>query len=102
MPFYPTFKQQPPVAMPPADIENRTIPGGPNGSNISINIVRPQGSNGTLLPVVMYFHGGGWVLGGFDTHERLVRELANKANVVVVFVDYTLSLSLLKPSIQSR
>jgi acetyl esterase len=43
----------------------------------------------------MYFHGGGWVLGGFDTHERLVRVLANKANVAVVFVDYTpLSLSL--------
>jgi acetyl esterase len=80
-----------PVAMPPADIENRTIPGGPNG-NISINIVRPQGSsNETLLPVVMYFHGGGWVLGGFDTHERLVRELANKAKVAVVFVDYTSS-----------
>jgi hypothetical protein len=39
------------------------------------------------------------VLGGFDTHERLVRELANKANVVVVFVDY--ALSLLKPSICS-
>jgi acetyl esterase len=39
----------------------------------------------------MYFHGGGWVLGGFDTHERLVRELANKANVAVVFVDYSLS-----------
>jgi acetyl esterase/lipase len=37
----------------------------------------------------MYFHGGGWVLGGFDTHERLVRELANKANVAVVFVNYT-------------
>jgi acetyl esterase len=37
----------------------------------------------------MYFHGGGWVLGGFDTHERLVRELANKANVAVVLVDYT-------------
>jgi hypothetical protein len=32
--------------------ENRTIPGGPNGSNISISIVRPQGSNETLLPVV--------------------------------------------------
>jgi hypothetical protein len=41
VPFYPTFKQQPPVAMPLADIENRTIPGGPNGSNISINIVLP-------------------------------------------------------------
>jgi alpha/beta hydrolase fold len=41
------------------------------------------------------------VLGGFDTHERLVRELANKANVAVVLVDYT-PLPLLKPSIQSR
>jgi acetyl esterase len=40
---------------------------------------------------VMFIHGGGWVLGGFDTHERLVRELANKANVAVVFVNYTLS-----------
>jgi hypothetical protein len=52
VPFYLTFKRQPPVAMPRADIENCTIPGGPNGSNISINIVRPQDSNGTLLPVV--------------------------------------------------
>lgn len=32
---------------------------------------------------------GGWVLGGFDTHERLVRELASKANAAVVFVNYT-------------
>jgi acetyl esterase/lipase len=62
VPFYPTFKQQLPVAMPPADIENRTIPRGPNGSNISINIVQPEGSNETLLSVVMYFNGGGWVL----------------------------------------
>lgn len=48
------------VAMPSADIENRTIPEGPNG-NMSINIVQPEESNGTLLPVVMYFHGGWWV-----------------------------------------
>ena len=41
------------------------------------------------MPVVTYIHGGGWVLGGFDTHERLVRELANKANTVIVFVNYT-------------
>lgn len=75
------------VAMLPADIENRTIPGGPNGQ-ISIHIVRPQGNRETL-PVVMYTHGGGWVLGGFDTHERLVRELANKANAAIVFVNYT-------------
>jgi acetyl esterase/lipase len=77
-----------PVAMLPADIESRTIPGGPNGQ-ISIHIVRPPGNREKTLPVVIYTHGGGWVLGGFDTHERLVRELANKANVAIVFVNYT-------------
>ena len=39
----------------------------------------------------MYFHGGGWVLGGFDTHERLLRELANGAHAAIVFVNYTRS-----------
>jgi acetyl esterase len=73
----------------PAEIENRTIPAGPNAKEISITIVRPQSNSNETLPVVVYFHGGGWVLGGFDTHERLVRELANKANVVVIFVNYT-------------
>src|ERR671910_2879293 len=79
-----------PVPMLPADIESRTIPGGPNGQ-ISIHIVRPPGNKERTLPVVVYTHGGGWVLGGFDTHERLVRELANKANVAIVFVNYTRS-----------
>ena len=78
-----------PVAMLPADIENRTIAGGPSGQ-ISIQIIRPPSSN-EILPVVVYTHGGGWVLGGFDTHERLVRELANKADVAIVFVNYTRS-----------
>src|SRR5918912_115687 len=78
------------TTLPSADIENRTIPGGPNGTKTTITIVRPQGtSNNKTLPVVIYTHGGGWVLGGFDTHERLVRELANKANAAIVFVNYT-------------
>jgi acetyl esterase len=80
-----------PVAKIPSDIENHTIPDGPDGKDISITIVRPANSSNETLPVVMFIHGGGWVLGGFDTHERLVRELANKANVAVVFVNYTLS-----------
>jgi acetyl esterase len=74
----------------PVDIENRTIPGGTNGE-ILIQIVRPSGSNNETLPVVMYFHGGGWVLGGEDTHDRLLRELADGAHVAVVFVNYTRS-----------
>ena len=76
------------VNKPPADIENRTIPVGPGGQ-VSIHIVRPKGDSKIPHPVVMYFHGGGWVLGGFDTHDRLVRELANKANAAIVFVNYT-------------
>ncbi|WP_163992393.1 alpha/beta hydrolase [Pyxidicoccus caerfyrddinensis] len=72
----------------PADIEDRMIPGGPGNQDISIRIVRPKGQT-DVLPVIMHFHGGGWVLGGKDTHDRLVRELANGAQAAVVFVDYT-------------
>ena len=79
-----------PIEKLPAEIENKTIPGGPNGE-ISIQIVRPQGSDNETLPVVMYTHGGGWVLGNFNTHERLLRELANGAHAAIVFVNYTLS-----------
>jgi acetyl esterase len=80
-----------PVQKLQADVENRTIPGGSNSKDVSITIVRPRNSSVEPLPVVIFTHGGGWVLGGFDTHERLVREIAIKANVVVVFVNYTLS-----------
>ena len=82
--------QAAPIKKLPAEIENKTIPGGPNGE-ISIQIVKPSGSGNETLPVVMYTHGGGWVLGGFDTHERLLRELATGAHAAIVFVNYTLS-----------
>lgn len=75
-----------PVNKLPAQIEDRTIPGGPTGE-ISIRIVRPIKSSGKL-PVVVYFHGGGWILGNKDTHDRLVREIANGARAAVVFVNY--------------
>lgn len=72
----------------PAEIDDHTIPNGHKGE-IYIKIVRPPGSKNENLPVVMYFHGGGWVLGGFDTHERLLRELANGAHAAIVYVNYT-------------
>lgn len=73
----------------PADIQDMSIPGGPKG-HIDIRIIRPKDST-EALPVVMYFHGGGWMAGNKDTHDRFVRELANKANAAVVFVEYSLS-----------
>lgn len=75
------------VAKLPADIDDLDIPVGPEG-RVSIRIIRPKG-NKEILPVVMYFHGGGWVLGDKDTHDRLVREIANGANAAVVFVNFT-------------
>ena len=76
-----------PLKKLPADIKNRTIPGSPNATEISTTIVRPPNRSNETLPVVVYFHGGGWVLGRFDTLDTVVRELANKANVVVAFVN---------------
>jgi acetyl esterase len=75
-----------PVGKPGAQIEDVTFPVGPTGS-VPIRIVRPAGTP-EILPVVMYFHGGGWVLGDRDTHDRLIREIAVGAKAAVAFVEY--------------
>ena len=75
--------------LPPVDIEDRMLGDGPGGQ-VSVRIVRPQRVAG-LLPAVMYFHGGGWVLGDRETHDRLLRELAAGAQAAVVFVNYSRS-----------
>lgn len=71
----------------PADIEEKVFPVGPTGE-VSVRIYRPPNAKGPL-PVVMYFHGGGWVLGSKNTHDRLVRDLVNGVNAAFVFVNYT-------------
>jgi acetyl esterase len=76
-----------PVELAPAEIEDASIAGGPTGQ-VSIRIIRPSKATGAL-PMIFHTHGGGWILGDKDTHERLYRELANAAQAVVVFVDYT-------------
>jgi acetyl esterase len=74
------------VDRPPASIEDTTFPVGPTGT-VRIRIVRPPQATGPL-PVIFHIHGGGWILGDKDTHDRLTRELAVGANAAVVFVDY--------------
>jgi len=78
--------QSAPVGKPSAQIEDITFPVGPTGS-VPVRIVRPTGT-AQVLPVVLYFHGGGWILGDRDTHDRLVREIAVGVAAAVVFVDY--------------
>jgi acetyl esterase/lipase len=65
------------------------IPGGPTG-HVSVRIIRPA-ETAKALPVVMYYHGGGWAGGDKHTHDRLIRKLASKANAAIVFVEYSLS-----------
>ncbi len=55
--------------------------------DVRVRIVRPPDATG-ILPVILYMHGGGWVLGNAATHDRLVRELAVGADAAVVFVEY--------------
>jgi acetyl esterase len=78
--------QSAPVGKPSARIEDITFPVGPTGS-VPVRIVRPT-DTAEVLPVVVYFHGGGWILGDRDTHDRLVREIAVGTGAAVVFVDY--------------
>jgi acetyl esterase len=77
------------VDLAPAEVEEHTIPGGPGGT-VSLTVVRPMERNGSL-PAVVYTHGGGWVLGNFATHERLVRDLTEQTGAAFVFVNYTRS-----------
>ncbi|WP_296148436.1 alpha/beta hydrolase [uncultured Flavobacterium sp.] len=59
-----------------------------DGYKIKLNIVRPKGAKGKL-PVFMFIHGGGWVLGDYPTHKRMVRDLSVLTGYAGVFVDYS-------------
>lgn len=74
-----------PVAKPKADSMWMSIEA--DGVKARVRIVKPVGATG-LLPVLLYLHGGGWVLGSAATHDRLVRELSVGVHAAVVFVDY--------------
>ncbi len=74
------------AALPAADVSEKTIT--VDGKSIKLNIVRPAGAKGRL-PVFMFIHGGGWILGDFATHERFVRDLVVDTGFAAVFVNYT-------------
>ncbi|MEM6159433.1 alpha/beta hydrolase [Erwinia sp. P6884] len=74
------------VELPPAQVSEKVITA--LGKPLTLTIVKPENATATL-PVFMFFHGGGWVLGDFQTHERLVRDLVNESGAAAVFVNYT-------------
>jgi len=59
-----------------------------DGFTIKLNVVRPEGQDG-ILPVFIFIHGGGWVLGDYPTHRRMVRDLVVGSGAAAVFVNYT-------------
>ena len=70
-----------------ANTQNLTIPGP--GGQINVRIYTPRGEG--LFPILVFFHGGGWVVCDLDTHDNLCRALTNGACCVVVSVDYRLA-----------
>jgi acetyl esterase len=77
--------QSGPIDKLPIDEEWITVPASVGDARV--RIVKPQGATG-MLPVIVYMHGGGWILGNAATHDRLVRELAVGARAAVAFVEY--------------
>src|SRR5262249_43756333 len=77
--------QSGPVSKPPVDEEWITIP-SPAGE-ARVRIIKPQGTTG-MLPVIVYMHDGGWILGNAALHDRIVSELAVGARAALAFVEY--------------
>lgn len=74
-------------AEPVAVVRNERILGP--GGELPIRIYAPQESSHS--PALLYFHGGGWVIGSLESHDRLCRALCNAAHCVVISVDYRLA-----------
>jgi acetyl esterase len=67
-------------------VVDRTIQAG--GHSIPLRVYTPSGEPSATLPMVMYFHGGGFVAGSIDTHAPVARYLCQNANAIVVAVGY--------------
>ncbi|WP_328557063.1 MULTISPECIES: alpha/beta hydrolase [unclassified Streptomyces] len=93
---------------PPAvgSVEDRSVPGPEGAPDIPVRVYLPASASGTgpavseavgsgpavsARPTVVFFHGGGWVIGGLDTHDSIARALCRDADAAVVSVDYRLA-----------
>lgn len=65
---------------------------------VNVVITKPKKTTQKYLPTLVYFHGGGWAYNSFETHKRLMRDIALKANIGVVFVEYSRSPEAVYPA----
>ena len=80
----------PPEAV--AEVRDFEVPAA-NGPAVPVRVYRPAGAaaNATELPVVVFFHGGGWTIGGIDDYDPIARRIANASGALVVSVGYRLA-----------
>jgi acetyl esterase len=81
-------RMAPPEPPALASVVDTKVP-GPGGTVIAIRVYRP--TDDPELPVCVYFHGGGWVIGSIESHDASCRELAARSGCAVVSVEYRLS-----------
>ncbi|TFH50012.1 MAG: alpha/beta hydrolase [Lysobacterales bacterium] len=74
---------------PVAEVSDQTIAGP--GGGIALRIYRPRAASAGQLGALLYFHGGGFVIGNLDTHDILCRQLCAGGDVIVIAVDYRLA-----------
>ncbi|GGO41801.1 putative lipase LipH (carboxylesterase) [Streptomyces daqingensis] len=86
-------RMMPPPTGNPAvgQVEDRTVPGPEGAPQLPVRIYRPPGGSVAAVPTAVFFHGGGWVLGGLDSHDATARSLCLASGAVVVSVDYRLA-----------
>jgi acetyl esterase len=77
----------PEQVVPVASAEDRTVPGA--DGDLRARVYRPEGEG--PFPTVVFFHGGGWVIGDLETHDNQARSVCRHARAVVVSVDYRLA-----------
>ncbi len=78
-----------PKDVPVGRTENLTVDSP--GAKVPVRVYTPVAAGGNPMPALVYFHGGGWVIGNVETHDGLCRMLANEGGFKVISVDYRLA-----------
>ncbi|KAI7895192.1 Alpha/Beta hydrolase protein [Mucor mucedo] len=81
------FAQKHPV--PETCRTQQQVVGGPKNTKVNTTIFRPLQSQDKILPVILYCHGGGWVLGSAITHAKLATDLCIRSGAAVMLVEYS-------------